>query len=115
MNLIGLTGSNMHAMAEVAEQLLAAVSTSGHAVVIALYVEDAGQVAALRAHNPGRVEIWHIGADHAQRFAVDAFIDDSSGAQAMASAVDRQLARYLHRITHGRAVPAAFLHQPEME
>lgn len=107
MNVIGLTGANMRAMADVAELLLAAVSGSAHQVAIMLYLDHADQVRALRTNQLGVTEIWRVGADPGRAYfdhLVDAFVDDGA---TLASDVAGQLARFLHHVTERRAALAA--------
>jgi hypothetical protein len=113
MNVIGLTGANMRAMADVAEQLLALTAAARIAVSVILYVEDVDQVRILRANNLGLTEIWRIGRDRTRPeldLLLDAHIDDSRGDEAVALAVTVQFARFTQFVSltnQRRAVQAA--------
>lgn len=96
MNIIALTGSNGHAMADAADLLLLAASTGGHRLSVCLYVDQVAQAMALRVNNLGRTEIWRIGADPDRAHMdsqVDVEIPDDSAA--LAREIENQLARFL--------------------
>jgi hypothetical protein len=104
MNVIGLTGCNVHAMADAAELLLGTAVARAINVSVMLYVDEADQARALRANNSGATEIWRVGADPARSHLdplVDAFIDDGA---ALSHDVAGQLARFAALI--GAALPA---------
>jgi hypothetical protein len=113
VNIIGLTGRNMRAMADVAEQLLVHISDNGLSVAVMLYVDEIQQVRAMRTNAHGLTEIWRIGLDPTRPefdHVLDAFIDDKRGAQALAEQTTRQVRRfatYLDLLHRSRAVSAA--------
>jgi hypothetical protein len=115
VNVIGLTGRNMPAMAEVAELLLAGITHRGLRAALMLYVENEHQLAVIRLNQYGLTELWRIGPDPTRpaldRHA-DAFIDDSGDALSIARQVQAHLDRFTARLapTHPRrAVQAASL------
>lgn len=112
MNIIGLTGSNMRAMADVAEYLLAAVTQRDLHVAVMLYVENAHQVQLLRLGNTvGITEIWRVGID-ARRPDLDRHLDANlpeHGALEVRAAAMHQLDRFEQRLNPCRAVQAAAL------
>lgn len=115
MNVIGLTGRNMPAMAEVAELLLAGVTHRGLSVALMLYIENEHQLAVIRLNHDGVTELWRIGLDPTRpaldRHA-DVFIDDSGDTLSFARQIQAHLDRFTARLapTHPRrAVQAASL------
>lgn len=111
MNVIGLTGRNMQSMADVAEQLLAGVTASGHQVAICLYIEDVVQAVALRRNAIGFTEIWRIGQDWTRpdldrAQLVDCTLCDTDPAQ-LREQVSQRLQRLLRLIDLCRGIPAA--------
>lgn len=102
MNVLGLTGRNMEAMADVAEVLLQHVTNSGHSVAICLYIENAAQAVALRRNAIGLSEIWRIGPDASrpdldEARLIEATLDDSDPARLRELAL-QHLTRFLHLV-----------------
>jgi hypothetical protein len=116
VNAIGLTGTNMQAMADVAEQLLELTTAGGHAFAIFLYIENVAQANAIRRNHIGLTEIWRIGRDTTRpdldrHRMVECTLDDSDPAQLRAE-VELYLTRLVTLIEWCQAIPATLTTLP---